>query len=413
MVKKYPLNRGKVESRRPIDIVAQTDYEEGDVCLVSCADLHFENGWSYGKFNNIGVNSDLEDKYNAFQEAACVASSIGAPFVFAGDLIDQRCVDGVTLDYVSKSIAHLDYKKDIPDYFLIGGNHEFDDTAAIFSTLKHYRYFIGSQVARKRGHIVTERESFLTTCKDQSIHIHCFPAHQHIEKQLTESLEAVRKAIKKSSAKHHVMLLHGGIEGADIGKLKFKGGINSKIIKQYSEIFDWIICGDFHKFQFVNGLKNVYYCGSMKQMNLGDVGQSRGYQILNLTKGTINFIKSDCPTFKVLEVVPGEYIHPWLASPEKHSEKLKNKIFDIKITGTMQAISEFDFEGLKIKMLKCGAFGVYKKSNPITEKRNSMKIDKDNSRIDIITKYVENKFYDEKKERIKKYIGVLSRYAKE
>lgn len=413
MKKKLPLNRVKIVSRVPKDIVAATDYEDGDICLLTCADIHLMNDCSYGKFDINGVNSDLIDKFNAMKEATCIASITGSPFIFSGDLLDQRCVDGVTSSFCSEAISYVQHSTAIPDHLWLGGNHEFDDSAAMFSTLKHYRYFVGSLNNKKRGHIITDIQKIEITVKEKKILFHCFPAHQQIEKQLKDSFESIRKGLKKSDATYHVMLVHGGIEGADIGNLKFKGGIDSKIIQQYSEIFDWIICGDFHKFQFINGLKNAYYCGSIKQMNLGDSGQSRGYQLLNLTKGTVNFIPSRCPVFKVLEIVPGEYCHPWIKKPEKYSEKLKNKIFDIKITGDSETVNKVDFEKIRNDMMKYGAFNVYKNPNVISEKRNSTKIDKDNSKIDIITKYVENKFYDTEKIKVKRYISVLSKYAKE
>lgn len=417
MVKNPLLNRIKVQSRRPIDIVKQLNYEKGDVCLVTCSDLHLMNDWSYGKYNTIGINNDLEEKKNAFEEAACVALAIKAPFIFCGDLLDQRNVDGVTSWFAAEALASLKYKtgvKGIPDYIILGGNHEYDDTAAFFSTIKQYQHFLGSMAGDKRGYITTDIENIEVKTKDKVINFHCFPANQNIEQQLKDSYKSIAKQIKKNNeASYNIMLLHGGIEGADIGQLKFKGGINFDIIEQYSKIFDWIICGDFHKFQFVNGLKNVYYCGSMKQMNLGDTGQSRGYQVLNLTKGIVNFIPSKCLTFKKLEMVANEYMHPWIKNPQKYADKIKNKIFDIKITGLSEDIEKIDFDKIKEEMIKFGAFGVYKTPNPIVEKRNSMKIDKNNSKIDIITKYVENKFYDQKKIKIKKYIKELEKYAKE
>lgn len=412
----------KIQKNRIQTIVEQSDYEKGNVCLVTISDQHMVNNNSYGKYNSIGVNSDLEDKFYTMQEAVDVASIINAPVVSIGDLLDQRQIDGITSDYTSRWICSL--LSGMCDFIIVGGNHEYHDTAANFSTLKHYKYFCGQYSNSKKGCIVTEpTRTYIEYEIGKGIFFSCLPANKKIEHYIQEEViwfkKNKNKLFKEFPTKvmplmtHHIMLLHGGIEGADFGSMKAPDGISARLIEECSKLYDWVICGDFHKFQFVNELKNVYYCGAPKQMNIGDIGQKRGYQILNLTKGTINFIKSESPTFKIIEIVCNEYIHPWIKNSEKYKEKIKNKIIIIKITGNQEDVMKVDYINIRKELIKCGAFEVYKEILPIKEKRNSIKINKDLPIKQIMIKYVESKDYDLDEFYRQKHLDILYSYIKD
>ncbi len=422
MAKKMKTEKKKIPKNRIQTIIAQSDYEKGDVCLVTISDEHAENTNSYGKYNSIGVNSDLEDKFYTMQEAADVSSCIGAPLVSIGDLLDKRQIDGITSDYVSRWISHL--HSGMSDFILLGGNHEYNDTAANFSTLKHYKYFCGQYSKGNKGIIATEPlRTYLEYEIGKGIFFSCLPANKKIEHYIKEEVSWFKKnknkLYKEFPSKvmpvitHHVMLLHGGIEGADLGSMKAPDGISATLIDECSQLYDWVVCGDFHKFQFVNELKNVFYCGAPKQMNLGDVGQKRGYQILNLTKNTVNFVKSESPEFKIIEIVCKEYIHPWIKYSEKYQEKIKNKIIVVKITGNQEDVMKIDFTNIRATLIKFGAFEVYKEVLPIKEKRNSIKINKDLPIRQIMAKYVENKDYELDEFYRKKHLDILYSYVKD
>jgi DNA repair exonuclease SbcCD nuclease subunit len=403
-------------------IIEQSDYEKGDVCLVTISDQHMTNNNSYGKYNSIGVNSDLEDKFYTMQEAADVASCIGATLVATGDLLDQRQVDGITSDYVSRWINHL--MSGMSDFILLGGNHEYNDTAANFSTLKHYKYFCGLNSKGNKGIIATENtRTYIEYEVGKGIFFSCLPANKKIEHSIKEEVKWFQKNKDRLDKEfpikvlpvmtHHIMLLHGGIEGADLGSMKAPDGISATLIETCAQLYDWVVCGDFHKFQFVNDLKNVYYCGAPKQMNLGDVGQKRGYQILNLTKETVNFIQSESPTFKIIEMVCGEYIHPWIKNSEKYKDRIQNKIVVVKITGTQEDVMKVNYTEIRKELLKFGAFEVYKEVLPIKEKRNSIRINKDLPIKQIMAKYVESKDYELDEFYRKKHLNILYSYVKD
>jgi DNA repair exonuclease SbcCD nuclease subunit len=191
-------------------------------------------------------------------------------------------------------------------------------------------------------------------------------------------------------------------------------GISSDLIERCSKIFDWVVCGDFHKFQFVNELSNVYYCGSSKQLNLSDAGDKRGYQILDLTDKKLHFVRSKSSRFKILEVVVGEYTHPWIENPDGHSKSIADKICVVSVSGSEDQVAEFDFESIKSSLIERGARGVYRKTGEIfRERRNSVRISKDLPVREIIHKYVEHRDYDSEESVRKRHVVVLSRYARE
>ena len=387
------------------DIIGKTDYEKGDQCIVTVADVHMMNHWTYGKYNGSGVNSDLERKYFILKEASDVANSIGAPLVLCGDLIDQRVVDAVTLHYVSDWLSYLYHPVRKNGSIIIGGNHEYDDAAANFSTLKHYEFFVPKE---NNHHIIT----FPSVISIDKVDYYCVPANKiiikYIENMLKESMTH-----KRPKDRFRVMLLHGGIQGADMGSMKCPDGIPSALIKKCSEAFDWVVCGDFHRFQYVNELKNVYYCGSVNQMNFGDANQKRGYQVLNLTKNTVNFVKSKSPTFKIIECIPGQYMHPWILNTKKHAEKIKNRIITIKVSGTIEAINGFNFDGYRKSLIEAGAHEVFRDDNLFKEKKNTEVINKDLSVFEMIEKYVKNKDYNQISYVRNHHVNILKKYIKE
>lgn len=376
----------------------KTDYKKGDNCLVTISDSHLMNHWSYGKYNERGINSDLITKFLILKEALLLSEKTYSPFIFCGDLLDQRVVDGVTLEYTSSFIRLLIKSKKenkIPGYILLGGNHELDDSAGNFSTLKHYSYFAEN--------IITS-PSVITF---GNLNFICLPANQSIKEQLNTILLKY-----KNNPGLNILLLHGAIEGADLGSMRAPDGIAASVIEKCSKQFDWVICGDFHKYQIVNNLKNVYYCGSPNQMNLSDINVKHGYQLLNLSTNKINFIESDSPKFKIIEYVCGEYIHPWISDCIKYVDKIKNKIIIIKITGKLDQINNVKYDDIKNRLLQHGAYGVFKELNIIKEFRNSTKISNELSINEIINKYVENKDFDKSVKIKERHKLVLQNFAR-
>lgn len=395
-----------MEKNRIENIISDLKLSNKDINLVTISDTHLMNFSNYGKYNKEGVNSDLINKLEIMKEAAILADKIGGIFLHCGDLLDQRKPDGPSLFYASEFIKFLLGLENLKYFIIIGGNHEYDDAAAHFSSIKH----LGLFVPKSRGLIATEK--CFRACAygtGTTIRFTCLPANQNIEGHVSFLIKQMSKIEERKD--YEILLLHGGIQGADYGSMRAPDGISSKHIKKCSEIFDWTICGDFHKFQFVNNHKNVYYCGSHKQMNVGEEGDKRGYQVVVLNKNILHFIKSRAPTFKTLEVVPNHYIHPWLSDPVKYVKKIKGKIFLIKITGEPKDIDKLDFIKMKNELIKNGAEMVFKDINPIKESRNSTIIKKDLPLRSIIIKYVKNKDYSLTPKERNKHIKALMKYV--
>lgn len=381
------------------EILRNINFSKKRRYLITLADIHLHNNWSYGKYLSNGVNSDLENKFSILQEAHILANRMNAPLVICGDTLDKRTVDCITLEYFSSWISKI-----TSPFVILSGNHEFDDVSTMFSSIGHYRHFFNKPDQR----IVTLPFRF----KIQNSEFFCLPASKTLEQNMKEMIKDFKK--NPSDSKYKIMLLHGGIQGADMGSMRAPEGISSKMIDECSSLFDWVVCGDFHNFQYVNKKKNVYYCGAPKQMMNNEYKERRGYQIIDLTNKKLHFIDNkDSPKFKVLEYVAGNYIHKWIKNPEKFKKKIKNKILVIKITSTEEDLKTVDFEKIRKSLLANGAFGVYKEQEIINEKRNSEAISENFSKDEMIVKYVENKDYGQIEQTKRDHIKIMKKYAKE
>lgn len=373
--------------------------------LVTIADSHIDNSSNYGRYDERGVNSDIKNKCAIVREAVDRAAELGAVLVHGGDLLDKRCPDGISLHYGARTVDYMDRK--LRDFVIIGGNHEYDDAAASFSSIRHYQYMI----KRSRGVIATSRRSVdVDLGRRGALTLHCLPANQRIERHVRQALRA-----PLAKGRKHVLVLHGGIQGADLGSMRAPDGISAKLIERCSERYDWVVCGDFHKFQMVNDLPNVHYCGAPKQMNAGDRGQDRGYQIVNLTKGTLEFVKSRSPVFMRLEHVPGVFTHKYLSKPGKYARRLSGNIVTILVSGSKGTDAErARVSEIRKSLLSDGGVSqVYVETVPEREIRNSVQISKDLPRDQIIARYVEAKDYSLTKREIKRHLRALRRYADE
>lgn len=382
-------------------ILNSIEIERGDVALLSISDVHLRNDCSYGTYNEDGVNSDLIDKFNILNEALDVATKLRIPFICLGDLLDSRVVDAITLAYAAKFLSKLRVRSTIegkiPYFIILGGNHEFDDYAAKFSSLSQYQWLIDHQFVLEYNRIIRNNIRFT-----------CFPATKNVE----ECIKSHKH--RKYDKGFDVALFHGPIRGADYGHAIAGGGIPAELIQGLADTHDWVLCGDFHKYQFVNGSTNIVYSGSVKQMNVGDAGDRRGYQVLNLTKSKMNFIESLAPKFKIIDIVHGEKTKTSKIAyyPEKYLKVVKGNIIVIRISGTSEEVYAVDFDKIKENLLACGAVNVYKETEIHRTKRNSVKIDKTLPLKSIIRKYVDNRSYNEKLKLRKELVKVGEKYVK-
>lgn len=388
-----PAPRNRLE--KILERVQTPGHHAGEEFLVTIADVHLCNDSSYGRMEE-GVNTDLKEKVQVFVEAADVARALECPLVVAGDLIDQRVVDAVTLEQAAMCFASYD------NILLLGGNHEFDDSAARFSTLKQYE--ILSEGGLKR--VILENENFEWPSRYGTYSFCCVPANQRIEDRLCEALDGWGTG--RGASKHHkILVFHGPILGADLGHIKSQGGVSEKLVDRAAKAFDWMVCGDFHKHQFVRD--NVYYCGSPKQMNVGDAGDPRGYQVVNLTQRKVHHIRSAAPRFLVLEAVVGGKLDRRLTKPT--AEKVGGRIVVVQVTGTSKQLSEFGYDEVREKLLAAGAHSVYKDSRPLGETRNSVVLDPKLSRKEMVASYVQQRDHEQTDAVRKRHLSVLTKYA--
>ena len=340
--------------------------------IVTVADIHLRNDDSYGVYDESGLNDFLTIRCNAAKQAIKCARSLGAHFIVAGDFLDSRLVDSPTLYYSSKLIKMMCKLRFV---ILMEGNHGYDDKRGTFSVIAHWK------------HLATDNVRIVTypkiECKDGIGYV-CIPA--------LSSYDGLGKLISKlydelKGVHTKVLILHGPIVGAKFESGKENtSGISDKIIKTFSRKFDYVVCGDLHRYQKVYK-DNVWYCGANIQSSLKDKGQPRGFQIIH-SNGVVQFKESNAPKFYELVWEPGVKKSRLLKEPD---ERFKNAIVVVKLIGTSAVIDKIDREKIKSNLVEAGALRVFIDTKTNDTSKSRVIIDKDMTYDEMIKRFCEHK----------------------
>ena len=257
--------------------------------LACFSDLHLTNTSPYGDFSANGRSGFLDAKLRVAKRIIKHASELDGVLV-VGDTIDARVVDAHTLQAASSLMASID---GLPFAILASGNHELDlRIEGGVTVVDHYRL-----LKHNDGfHIITQQA--IIRYKDVEFFI--LP---HIPDLETTFADRVSSYLRDSEAKVKVLLLHYGITGASFGTITSKAGINDRDIKKAAKRFDFIVCGDYHKSQYIAGLNNVFYCGSPMVKDFGELDSEHGYWVIDTDSGEVEFFDLAKYAPKFIEVV--------------------------------------------------------------------------------------------------------------
>jgi DNA repair exonuclease SbcCD nuclease subunit len=345
--------------------------------LVSTADWHLRNCDSYGSVDSLNVNEFLMRRVQAAREIISVASKKDHCLAIIGDFVDDVLMDGVTLYYSSMLIKMMSEINN--PVLILEGNHGYDGKQGEYSSIKHWSHLAGKNIR-----IVTKPE--IITIKN--VEFHCIPAISDVDKLFYNIVKEFLSQTSNSNNKK-ILLFHGPIIDARFdNNAPTKNGVKQKYISWVSKIYDHVICGDFHRHQFVRD--NVWYTGSPIQTSLKDKMQKKGYQIVNLETDNVKFVEiKNSPRFIEADWIVGDSISPILKRPEDYEASLNNSVVIIRLAQPLNSKAEIDF--VVKNLLAHGAMKVFVDRKTLSERKKRTSINVDMSLEQIIGAYAEHK----------------------
>lgn len=223
--------------------------------------------------------------------------------------LKEQCVD---LIVIPGDIAHTktkispEFVQICSDFFtalaniaplvIIPGNHDgnlnnltrLDALTPIVAALSHPRiyYFKNSGVYRiPEGFVDSDVSVVVFSCFDDS-----WPTREDVENHIGFNDELI------------LGLYHGFVEGAELQNGQIVVDCPYKT-RQFLKIVDYLMLGDIHKMQILDGAYRAAYCGSLVQQNYGE-SVSKGYLLWNIEskdKHEVDFIElpNVCPYYTV------------------------------------------------------------------------------------------------------------------
>ena len=234
--------------------------------ILHLADTHI--GYSaYNKLDENGINQRESDVCDAFSQVVDYAIEKKVDLVLhSGDLFDTVRPSNRAISFAVGQLLRLS-NAGIPTV-IISGNHEtprLRETGSVFKVFEHidnlYLAYTGKSQTFKFG--------------DLKVHAlpHC------ADKELFETELDAMKSDKKF--KHNVAMLHSAVSGLAV----FRMNEFNELMATDSQLdrgWDYVALGHYHEHIEV-GL-NIVYAGSTERFGFGQVGQPKGFVILDLEK---------------------------------------------------------------------------------------------------------------------------------
>ena len=344
--------------------------------IITTADIHLRNDDSYGIEDDRGVNDFLIRRYEATKKVIEKANRKNAHLLIAGDFLDSKLVDSHTLYYSSMLIELMSMLRFV---IVMEGNHGYDDKRGTFSVIAHWKHLAGDNVR-----IVT----YPRIERKDRIAYHCIPAISDVESNFLKLALKLSKKAKKGDT--NVLVLHAPISGAKFESgAKSTGGIPAEHIRRVRGRYDFVVCGDLHKYQKL--YDNVWYCGSLIQASLKDKGQPRGFQVVDPNSGTYKFFNSGGPRFLDLRWEVGKTIAKILKNPEDHRDELSNSVVVVRLVGLSKIVDEISKEDIKEKLKANGAIRVFVETDKLDSKSERQTIRNDIGDEEMVQNYCKHR----------------------
>ncbi|MDJ0661601.1 MAG: exonuclease subunit SbcD [Crocosphaera sp.] len=271
------------------------------------SDIHLGSGFSHGKINpKTGLNTRLEDFINCL--SLCVDRAINEPVdlvLFGGDAFP----DATPPPYIQEAFA-AQFRRladaNIPTILLVGNHDQHSQgnggaSLCIYRTLAVPGFIVGDnlithKITTKKGEIQVitlpwlTRASLLTKSKTEGLSL------DEINQLLIKALEPVlEEEIRKLDSNLPTILLgHLMVNRARFGAEQFLAvgrGFTIPISLLIRPEIDYVALGHVHKHQNLNPNNDppVIYPGSIERVDFSEEKEEKGYILIDLKKGEVNW----------------------------------------------------------------------------------------------------------------------------
>ncbi len=275
------------------------------------SDIHLGSGFSHGKINpQTGLNTRLEDFVNCL--SLCIDRAINEPVdlvLFGGDAFP----DATPPPYIQEAFASQFRRladANISTILLVGNHDQHSQgnggaSLSIYRTLAVPGFIVGDnlithKIATQKGEIQVitlpwlTRSSLLTKSKTEGLSL------DEINQLLIKALEPVlEEEIRKLDHNLPTILLgHLMVNRARFGAEQFLAvgrGFTIPISLLIRPELDYVALGHVHKHQNLNPNNNppVIYPGSIERVDFSEEKEDKGYILIALKKGEVNW--NFCP----------------------------------------------------------------------------------------------------------------------
>lgn len=271
------------------------------------SDIHLGSGFSHGKINpKTGLNTRLEDFINCLK--LCIDRAINEPVdlvLFGGDAFP----DATPPPYIQEAFA-AQFRRladaNIPTILLVGNHDQHSQgnggaSLCIYRTLAVPGFIVGDnlithKISTNNGDIQVitlpwlTRSSLLTKSKTEGLSL------DEINQLLIKALEPVlEEEIRKLDPNLPTILLgHLMVNRARFGAEQFLAvgrGFTIPISLLIRPEFDYVALGHVHKHQNLNPTNDppVIYPGSIERVDFSEEKEEKGYILIHLKKGEVNW----------------------------------------------------------------------------------------------------------------------------
>lgn len=282
--------------------------------ILHFSDIHLGSSFSHGKINpETGLNTRLEDFINSLKN--CIDRAINEPVdlvLFGGDAFP----DSTPAPYIQQAFASQFRRladAQIPTVLLIGNHDQHSHgnggaSLSIYRTLGVPNFIVGDSlkthtISTKNGDIQVitlpwlTRSVLLTRPETEGLSME--EINQLLIKKLEPALEGEIRRLNPEIPT--ILLAHLMADKADLGAERYLAvgkGFMIPISLLIRSEFDYVALGHVHKHQNLNKHNNppVIYAGSIERVDFSEEKEDKGYVILELEKGQVNWQFSPLPT---------------------------------------------------------------------------------------------------------------------
>lgn len=279
--------------------------------ILHLSDIHLGSGFSHGRINpETGLNTRLEDFVNSL--ASCIDRAISEPVdlvLFGGDAFP----DATPPPYVKQAFASQFRRlvdAQIPTVLLVGNHDQHSQgqggaSLGIYRTLEVPGFVVGDRLETHRlqtrngpVQVMTlpwlTRSTLMTRAETEGLSLG--EVNQLLIERLRVAMEGEIRRLDPEVPT--VLLAHLMADRASLGAERFLAvgkGFNIPLSLLTRPCFDYVALGHVHKHQNLNPSNDppVIYPGSIERVDFSEEKEDKGYVLLELERGKVNW--NFCP----------------------------------------------------------------------------------------------------------------------